>query len=397
MTNEADTLPLANAEPMLRRLSVFAGTFSREAMIALSADDPYRDHADDVLDQLVARTLVIVESGDEAVRYRLPDDRRTALHAELVARDDAEEAYDRLLVFATALAEQVLAAAFGPERAVWMRRLEREHANLAALLGWLVAQGDAERGLQLADLLQELWFEEMHTSEGRMWFARLLALPQAAARTTQRAQALDLAGALALNQGDYAPARALKEEALSILRETGDAERLAYALLHMGHLIGYAQGDLYAAQDVYQEGLELFQAQSHAEGTAHALANLATVAILLGDYVAAQPLAIDSLRRYRALGFVYDMALSLGREAGIAAGIGQPERALRLAGASAAHCDRIGVSQPAVFRQRGELMIARARQALSPATQEALWAEGQTMTLEQAVADALREPHGEVR
>jgi tetratricopeptide (TPR) repeat protein len=272
-----------------------------------------------------------------------------------------------------------------------MQRLEREHRNLHALLTWLVVHNDAERGLQLAYLLQEFWFEEVHTSQGRAWFATMLALPQAATPTILRAQSLDLAGALALNQGDYAAARELKEEGLSILRNLGDSVRLGYSLLHMGYVVGDAQGDLQAAQALYQEALDRFRELSHVEGTAHALANLGTATILLRDCATARPLVDESLRIYQELGFEWDMALSLGRAAGIAAGTGQNERALRLAGASAAHCARIGVSLPQLFHERHEKMIEHARRTLDEATQEALWREGQEMPMEQAVAYALEE------
>jgi tetratricopeptide (TPR) repeat protein len=346
----------------------------------------------DILDQLAAQELLTAEADDQETRYRLPEALRTAAHAQLADSGEADAVYDRLVAFSSQLAGQALAEAFGPQRAVWVQRLEREHANFQVALDWLVARGEAERGLRLADLLQELWFEEQHTSEGRAWFARLLALPQAADHTLQRAQALDLAGAYALNQGDYADARALKEQGIAILRELGDPVSLGYALLHLGHLAGYAQEDFQAAEALYQEGLAHLRGSSHAEGTAHALAGLGNTALLMSDYPAAQPLVADSLRRYRNLGDVYAQARSLGSAAGIAAGTGQPKRALRLAGASDAHCAAIGVSQPLVFEAWRERVIEPARQALDEATQAALWAEGQAMPLDQAVAYALEEP-----
>lgn len=389
---------LSEAEQtFLQRLSVFAGSFSREAMLAVSTDKHItQGHAIHLLDQLVKKEVIVIETDDpEEPRYRLPEQVRTTAHAQLVDYGEAEVVYNRLFAFYSALAEQVLQEAFGPQRLVWMERLEREHANLHALLSWLVAHNDAERGLQLAYLLQELWFEETHTSEGRAWFGTLLALPQAATRTILRAQALDFAGALALNQGDYGSARELKAEGLSILRDLGDPVRLSYGLLHMGHLVGYAQGDLQEARALYEEALNRFRELSHGEGTAHALANLGTATILLGDYATARPFVDESLRIYWGLGFEWDMALSLGRAAGIAAGNNQSERALRLAGASAAQCARIGVSMPKIFHERSERMIERARRALDEATQEALWKEGQEMTMEQAVAYALEETRNE--
>ena len=384
---------LSKPEQMLwRRISVFAGSFSHEAVEAVCCgEDIPQEAVADLLDQLVAKGLLTAEAGGEETRYRLTEALRPAAQAQLATGGEADIVYDRLVAFLSLLAGQALEAAFGPQRAAWMQRLEREHTNFSAALEWLVARGDAERGLRLADLLQELWFEEQHTSEGRAWFAALLDLPQAVARTTQRAMALDLAGAYALNQGDYAVARALKEEGVEILRELGDTERLGYVLLHLGHLAGYAQEDFRAARALYQEGLELFRDSSNVDGTAHALFNLGNVAVLTGDYATARPLVADSLRMYREQGFLYGMASALNSAAGVAAGTNRPERALRLAGASDAHCAAIGVSQPAVFEAWRERKIEQARQALNDTTQAALWAEGQAMPLDQAVAYALEE------
>jgi tetratricopeptide (TPR) repeat protein len=375
---------------LLRRLSVFADHFSFDAIEAVAAGaDIAPEQVTLLLDKLITQGIIVVETRDQEARYRLSLALRSTAHKQLIDHDEANDAYNRLVVYYSSLVEQMLLEASGPQRAVWMSRLEREHVNLRAVLDWLVARGAAERGLHLAFLLQELWFEDRHTSEGRTWFATLLALPQSPRRTPLHAQALDLAGALALHQDDYVTARALKEEALAILREQSDMARLGYALNHLAYVVGYAQGDLRQAQTLYQEALRYFRELANADGTAHTLANMSTAAILLGDYAAARSLLAESLQMYRELGYVYHMALSLSRAAGIVAGINQPEHALRLAGAGAAHCARIGVSQSRIFEEVRERIILPARQVLSEERQAVLWAEGQAMTLEQGIVYAL--------
>ena len=66
-----------------------------------------------------------------------------------------------------------------------------------------------------------------------------------------------------------------------------------------------------------------------------------------------------------------------------------PRRSLRLAGAAAAL--RAQLSQPLTPPERAALerRLAPARRALSAAEQAQAWAEGQGMTPEQAIADAL--------
>ena len=298
-------------------------------------------------------------------------------------------AHEREVAACLALAEQALEAAFGPERAAWMQHLEREHHRLVDALEWLVQRQDAQRGLHLAYLLQELWFEDHHTTEGRVWLERLLALPGAAEGLPLRARVLDLAGALALNQGDYATAAVRQADGLAILRQLGEPLAIGFALMHMGNLTGLAQGNFAQARELYREAWELLAANHHPEGTAHALANQGTMAILMGDYAPARQLTLEGLRRYLALDLTYDIALSLWRAAGVVAGLGQAETALSLAGAGAAHLAAIGVSQPEIFRQRYNHMLEPARQALTAEAQAAAWAAGQSMSLDKVVALAL--------
>jgi hypothetical protein len=72
--------------------------------------------------------------------------------------------------------------------------------------------------------------------------------------------------------------------------------------------------------------------------------------------------------------------------AGLWAAVGRAEPAARLFGAERAL--RTGVAAP-WFVERYEQDVAAARAARGEAAFAAAWAEGQAMTLEQAVADAL--------
>jgi hypothetical protein len=119
------------------------------------------------------------------------------------------------------------------------------------------------------------------------------------------------------------------------------------------------------------------------------MGNLAGVMLDLGDYGKADQLMKESLHSCQKQKSEWGLALALGTAAGVAAGVGQSERAIRLASASAAHRKRIGISLPPVFEERFERMIASARQALAESVQTRLWEEGQTMTLEQAIEYAL--------
>lgn len=377
-------------EELLReRLSVFVDSFSIEAADAVfGQDEVEQDELASTLNQLVSEQALTHETRHGYDRYRYTQEQYRMGCKQLSDSGKEGEVYSRLVAYYLNFGEQSLAEAFGPDRAMWIGRLEDEHVNLQTVFKWLIKQGDAERGLRLAYLLQELWFEDRHTGEARILFDTLLALPTATAHTRSRAQYLDLAGAFALNQNDYDEARSLKQEGLAICRELNDRAVLGSSLVHLGHVERYA-GEYSAAQLLYQEALEIFQELDDPVWIAFSTANLASAVLGLGNYSHADKLVQESLEQCRELDFEWELALTLGNAAGVAAGLGQPERSIRLAGASTAHRERIGVSLPPLFKDRFEQMIISARQTVSESVQTEIWAEGTAMTLEEAVTYAL--------
>jgi tetratricopeptide (TPR) repeat protein len=296
---------------------------------------------------------------------------------------DYEQQTDHYL----ALAEQMLDEAFGERRVEWMQRMEAELPQIRRVLDWLQVQEKGEQGLQLAYLLQEVWFEEVHMVEGLAYLQSFLAM--SAESSSLRAMGLDLSGALAMFLGDLATAVSLKNEAIDIQRTLGNQSQLGYALLHQGHLVGDAQGNYQDARAIYEEALAIFKALDDSEGMAHAQSNLANVALALGDAAWARILTLTSLQSYAEAGAEWDQAVTLATAAGVEAVYGRFARAAQLAAASAAHRERIGVSLPDMYQQRFRRLAEKALAGLDKAQQEALWATGQTLSLAEAVNLAL--------
>lgn len=303
-------------------------------------------------------------------------------------------AYEELTTHYLELAEQMLDEAFGENRAQWIQRIKAELPKIRTVFVWLKEQRDANQGLRLAYLLQELWFEEQYTEEGLEHIQDFLAMGNVDEPSILQARALDLAGGFSLSLNDFELARSLKSRAVLIFRQLDSPSQLGYALLHLGHLVGYAEGNYEEAKTIYQEALEIFENLADQAGIAHAIANLASVALELRDYATAQTLVKDSLGRYSELDFQWDLALTIGIAAGVAAAQGQFDRAVRLAAASAAHRERIGVSLPDKFKSRFERIEAAALNGLNEEHHSRVWAAGQEMTLAKAVDYALRNNSG---
>src|SRR6266545_1058829 len=197
-------------------------------------------------------------------------------------------------------------------------------------------------------------------------------------------------GIVARRQGNYAHARALYEESLALRRELGDKWGIATSLNALGLLAHYL-GDNAAARGFLEESLALRRELGDAWAIANSLSSLGDVVLDQGDYATARARLEESLAINQQLGDRSAIAYVLEEFAGLAAVQGQSDRTLRLAGAAAALREAIGSPLSPIDQAQLERRLAPARQALGEATAVAMWAEGQAIPLEQAVAYTLAE------
>ncbi len=227
---------------LLRRLSVFAGGWTLSAAEVVCAGEPVEDwEVLDLLTALVDKSLVVAEPLGDGTRYRLLETVRQYGGDRLGESGEAEAVRGRSASCFLALAEEAEPQLQGPEQGSWLVRLEAEHDNLRSSLAWEEqSAAGAEAGLRLAGSLWRFWFVRGHLSEGRQWLGRALARTKPGAAgpdgasggeaTATRGKALNGAGNLAWSQSDYAGARALYEEGLTVRRQLRDQGGISYSL-----------------------------------------------------------------------------------------------------------------------------------------------------------------------
>jgi non-specific serine/threonine protein kinase len=200
-----------------------------------------------------------------------------------------------------------------------------------------------------------------------------------------------LLGQLALYEGDCTRARAALSASLAAMRAFGASDGIAWTLNSLGDL-AREEGDLGEAAVLYQESLALYEEQNQRPwDIAYVLHRLAEVALEQGAWAQVRTHGTASLVRaqeVRGLGAA-PVAPVLEVFGGLAASQGEPGRALRLAGAAAAVRKRDHWPLTPFDERMLACRLAPARRSLSPQDQAAAWAEGQQMTVEQAIAYAL--------
>ena len=161
---------------LLRRLSVFSGGFTLEAMEAVCGAPPLEPIGlFDLLAKLVDKSLVVAEKTAAGTRYRQLE----------TVRQFGSENLDRAgetgqLSAAHGAYFLAFAVAHNPERAMGVvieqpKLLDREHDNLRAALRWACAH-DPETALRLVASLWRFWFVRGHAVEGARWVERALAV-----------------------------------------------------------------------------------------------------------------------------------------------------------------------------------------------------------------------------
>jgi predicted ATPase/DNA-binding XRE family transcriptional regulator len=300
---------------LLDRLSVFAGGWTLEAAEAVCSAELIA-HAEiaDLLARLVARSLVLAESGpDERVRYRLLETMRQYAEARLVERGEVSVVRTRHLEFFLGLAEAAYPHLAGGSRQVaWMEQLDPERANLRLAMRWCLDAQNAALGLQLGGALWWFWFlRDSHgTDDGVDWSEAIEQLAKSGDRTAVRARALDGAAALASQAGDAARAHALQRESIEIWGELGDQLQIARSLNIQGWS-ALQRGDSSTARVLLEDALQVARQQGDAVQQAITLNNLGRAYGEQGDESAAWDRHRLALELFRNLGDRHGTALSL--------------------------------------------------------------------------------------
>ncbi len=406
---------------LFRRLSVFSGGFALEAVEAIGEGGGIQvKQVLDLLSHLVDKSLVVADTQARSeARYRLLETIRQYALEKLQESGEEMTLRRRHCDWFLALAEQADRQLRGPHQVVWLERLEMEHDNVRAGLVWSLAH-EHKIALQLASVLAWFWRLHNHFSEGRRWLEMALTVSHASPATL-RIKALTGNGLLAFSQGDttrattlleeslalsrnqndnwgiawslhglgrvasfhdaFERAVALLEESLTLFRELGDTSGYAYSLYYLGIVARY-QGDYARAAALLEESLSMSRATRDTWLIAWILIHMGQLACTLGDYPRAVAAQQESLILCEELKTAWGMAACLESLARVAQAQAMMEGAVRLFSAGAALRDRYGLAAIDL----GDL--ARTRKELSRDRFAAAWAEGQAMTLEQAIREA---------
>ncbi|MFI6643133.1 ATP-binding protein [Streptomyces sp. NPDC050504] len=417
------------------RLSVFAGPFDLEAAeyvcggTGLAADSVL-----DLLDELLAQSVVLREDSAAGIRYRLLDTVREYGAEWLEAAGDAERLRRRHRDWYLGLATWCELEWFSPRQAEVAARIDSALPNLRqAMECSLQCEGEAHLAQHLAGTLWFYWAGCGRLAEGRHWLEHVLhALePVAAGHEAVRLKALWVLGYVAVLQGDAVPALAALQECREGADRTGDAAAAAYAV-HRTGCLALVTDDMERAETLLREALERYGeigelnsnvlmaqielamavafrgaldeavaiceearevCEDHGErwALAYALYVLAYAAWTREDNAGARELLAECLRIDHAFHDLLGSVLALELLGLVTLTEGDPAGAAVLQGAAGAIWPSVGLPLfgSAYYNGPHALCEERAREALGDAAYEECRREGAALDLDAAVARAL--------
>src|SRR6266567_9185437 len=384
-----DLLPQPE-QAMWRRASVFAGSFDLDAAEAVCGGDGVAAGAIvDMVDQLVAKSILRRSPGGDPARYRMLDTVRQYGQQRLREAGHAQALRRRHRDFYARLAAR--RDALGPRQLEWIDALDASHENLRAALEYGGGEtAEAAAGLAMACDLWLYWETRGHLTEGRRHMDALLA--RAGSPCPLRTRGMWAAGYLALVQGDvraavdqgdaetiaYAssflgravwflgdPARglALTEEALARHRAAGDWQGMVLTLAQLGIMRAFI-GNPAAALAPLRECADCCGERGERWNRSYALWGLGLATWLLGDAERADELERTALRIKREVGDQVGSALCVEALAWIAASRRRPARAAVLLGAAASAREAIPATLPPPLRAHHEATYTTAGRIL---------------------------------
>lgn len=272
------------AEQLLwARLSVFPGSFDLESVESVCGfGDLDPTQILDLLDRLVAKSIVSAERSGELIRYRQLMTIRE-YGADLLARgtDGFPKLKRRQRDFYLKRATNMVENWCGPGQVQILWAMRNDHANLLSVLEWSVnTEGELQAAAELASLLRYHWIAGGFLGDGRRWLERILT--QTDEPSPERGAAFWVAAWVSLVQGERDTASRYLEKCHETARVLRDPV-LAAQVSHWRAFYLFFAGNLNESIALYDTAIAAHKAAGNTASTVTGLFQLALARTYKGD------------------------------------------------------------------------------------------------------------------
>jgi predicted ATPase/class 3 adenylate cyclase len=399
-------------QSLFRRVAVFVGGFT------LTAAEHVAEADLDTLASLVENSLV--RQGED--RFRMLETIREFALEQLKEDNELDEVRRRHLDFFVAFAEREAS-----DTQASLERLDSEHDDLRAALQFARELGEPRLELRLASALSNFWeFRSylreglehirealdrdpdapreirapalsrgtmMAIKQGDVESARLLAeqkrqLHGAIGDEKGVGDSIHLLGVVAMTAGRYAESRSLLEEGKSIRERLGD-EADQQSSLHVLGLVAMDEGQFGRARTELGSALAIAEKHGMERWLANSQCDLAFAELGDGRIDEAAPLFGAALAAAARMGWTENVVFCLVGCSAVAAAGGELDRAGHVLGQAERLCEDIHLMLEVYAEAVRDRVEDEVRSGLGKDRLQALRAEGRSLSLEDAVSEAL--------
>ncbi|HEY3777119.1 MAG TPA: winged helix-turn-helix domain-containing protein [Rhizomicrobium sp.] len=228
---------------VLRRLAIFAGTFSMTAAETVGADvDVPKEHVVDQITRLINKSMIAVVPGPREHHYRLLETTRAFMFEKLAESHDAQPVRQRHASFVLHTLQRATVDWDTSGDAAWLERYAPILDDLRGALAWTMSQ-ETDDAIALAGSSWPLWRDLPVRAEGRRWLSAALSRLRPDTPPALEAQLRRGLGQLYYNMAAVKTAHEEFARAAALFRALGDVPQLgstmaafAYAALMLDRL-----------------------------------------------------------------------------------------------------------------------------------------------------------------
>lgn len=391
---------------LFRRLTVFARHWTLEACESICAGDGV-DSGEvlELLGRLIEKSLVLKRSTvvRGVIRYRLLDSIRQYALTKLIESGEADTIRRRHAEYYFTFAEA------GAPRALndylqknWLDNMELEIDNIRAALAWSISamnneavemRMDQKGGIRVsAWALNRLgWLAREHgdTTTARALLEQSLSIYRELDDKLGIAWTTVTLGEVLNMQGELNNARAMLDEGVMLARQQNEAQAIGWGLIHLGYN-ALLQNEFGEAEKFYKESGAVFESIGpHKWGAAMAYFGLGETALAQKESASAIAHLKTAIKYYNAYKNRAGIVWCFESLAGVMALKNDHELAAKFLGMADSLRETKGVRDAPTLKSLHEDLKTKSRIKLGEAEFKSLWAENQSISLEQAVNEAL--------
>jgi predicted ATPase/DNA-binding CsgD family transcriptional regulator len=312
---------------LFRYLSVFSGGCSLQAIEAISEvtgklDEPFLDIVTSLLDQSLLQKGPQTKHGEH--RFTMLETVREYALERLQSSHEEEVIHQAHAEYYLALAKTLERKVIGGEPPYWIEWTEREFENLRAAFTWFLSSRDGEQALEMGRTLWGFWLHN-HTAEGYCWIKQGLEYCQQSVTTVRidtQAWAMHTAAMLGYYRSNWDEADRFAEDALKLFQATENVFGTAHVLVIQG-IGALLRGQYEVASAVTEESIHLLQEAQDPWLLAEAFLILSYSFFYRGDHLRAYMLGKKGLALSRQTGELYAMMRAIHGQALFAEALGK--------------------------------------------------------------------------